>query len=229
MNALLGVVLMSQVTLSSEAGDRRVSIDLYDCVSADVLVAQGLLAVENVGSPEGMPATAFLYRGAGSVNMFDRSAEPEEDACTPIGRAVVAATHVTARLPRGCVETESETVSDLTLVEPERPVRRAVGVVIGRAGGREVGRLIATAGRFALLSGGGSVSEKLQRGTVPADVRDHLNGGVVQLVGKAAADGEYIVVDQGAESGESVATSVAGRAIQRRAMSKFVLVGAACP
>ena len=64
VNALLGVVLVSQVTLSSEANDRLASIDLFDCVSADVLVAQGLLAVENVGSPEGMPATAFLYRGA---------------------------------------------------------------------------------------------------------------------------------------------------------------------
>ena len=97
------------------------------------------------------------------MNMFEGVAEPAEDACTFIGRAVVAARHVTARLPRGCDETESETVSDLTLVEPERPVGRATGVVIARAGRREVGRLIAIAGRFALLSGGGSVSEKLRR------------------------------------------------------------------
>lgn len=205
------------------------AVDVFTCPASDALVAQGMLAVENLGAQDPQPVVGFLYRGAGSANMFASSTEPKTETCTFVGRAVVRATGVTARLPRSCGATETIVAADLVLVELSRPVKAAeASVVVARRNNREVGRVVATSGRFALLTAAGTVTEKLERGASPDDVREHLRANVAQLVGADPSGRRIVVVDEGAEG---VATQPGGggdRGVDRWNVGKFALFEHSC-
>lgn len=206
--------------------ERSVVLDLVECASPDALVAQGLLAVDGYSSPDGMPANAFLFRGTGSVNMFDLSREPKADGCRSVGRAVIASRQVTARLPRACGEREWIVVSDLMLVESDRPLGRLDGVVVGHVEGREVGRLVATGGRFGLLTGVGSVGERISRGSVPEDVKDFLKG-TAQVVG-VLPEGAFLVAEEATEESPVVRVESSGRVVARRSLPMWKLAAPEC-
>ena len=225
MTALLGIAFLSQI-VATQMPDQAVSprqgpsVELHECSSTDALVGQGLLAVEVPEASDGGRTTGFLYRGTGSLNMFDRSAEPNANECRALGTAVVVARQVTAILPRSCGDSEMVVVSDLLLLEGAGRLRRQ--------GNAELGRVVATAGRFILASGSGSVSDRIRRGDVPRDVREQLEEVGVALVGAASPDGDYLVVDEGQETAEGVRELASGRATRRRSLPRFALVDATC-
>lgn len=233
MTALLGIAFLSQI-VATQMPDQAVSprqgpsVELHECSSTDALVGQGLLAVEVPEASDGGRTTGFLYRGTGSLNMFDRSAEPNANECRALGTAVVVARQVTAILPRSCGDSEMVVVSDLLLLEGAGRLRQQGGVVVARQGNAELGRVVATAGRFILASGSGSVSDRIRRGDVPRDVREQLEEVGVSLVGAASPDGDYLVVDEGQETAEGVRELASGRATRRRSLPRFALVDATC-
>ncbi|HQZ38878.1 MAG TPA: hypothetical protein PLH72_07545 [Vicinamibacterales bacterium] len=228
MTTVVGVLLLTQLLVAELADSRSAALELVECASSEALADQGLLATENDGAPDGLPPTAFLYRGSGSVNMFAPRLQPSAERCVSIGRATLQAKRVTARLPRECAPQETVVVSDLALIQLDRPISRATGVVIVRQSGVEIGRVIAASAGFALVSGAGAVTEKLLRGTVPADVREYLNGGGVQLVGDAPEGDEFVVADEAGVDGDTARVPVGSRTMRRRALAKFSLLTESC-
>ena len=129
-------------------------------------------------------------------------------------------------MPRMCGSEEAMIATDLLLAESDRAIATATGVVVARSIDREVGRVVAVSGRFLLLNAAGSVEEKAGRGLVPAEIREHLNGGAAQVVG-ASSDGEgYLVVDEGADPGTIPAIVAAGANLNRTALARFTLFSA---
>ncbi len=226
MNAFIGLVMLSQAAVIVQPSPA--AVDLFSCPSTDVLVAQGLLAVDVPEPSDGMPSTGFVYRGAGSLNMFDKKAEPVAARCTRLGVGAVLATQVTARLPRGCADAEMQEFSDLILVEPKKAITGTAGIIVARIGAQEVGRGLATSGRLLLLSGSGSLTEKQMRGRVPSAVKERLKDSTTQLVGRTLQANEFLMVEEGPDSSETVLAQASGLSGKRGTAERFSLLGMKC-